>query len=143
MGNGRKRTPDVAKARPWAAEAMSPASTIPARRVEEADSASGAATGSQGHAQRGAPVEFCERVHVLRFQTLDAAAPQRDQAVQLLLADPPLVVSTTGQRLGVISDPQATAILQCLIDCYAISGRIVALDPYDNYGEVRVTGRLA
>jgi hypothetical protein len=148
MGNDRKPNPDVAKARPGAAQAIAAANLVPDHLVDESDeaedvSASADAGGSsQGHPGPEEPIDFCERVHVLKFQTLPKGTPQVGQAVQLLLAaGPPLVVSATGEHVGELTDRRHSAIWRCLADDYVMVGHVVELEPDRKHGKVRVVGR--
>jgi hypothetical protein len=146
MGNDRKPTADVAKAPPGAAYAVLAASlgrvADESRMIVEglASPAFGALGGSQ--LDPGAPVDYCERVHVLRFETRDGANPRLHQEIRLRIASPPHVIDTEGEPIGVLCDPQESAILRCLVDRYMMMGEIVSLDADGEYGKVRVSGRL-
>lgn len=141
MGNGRKKTPDVPKARPWAASFVQTAA-ISAEAPDENGVGATTGTGVLGRrAQPGAPIDYCEREHALRFEVLNQASPRLGQTVRLLLASPPLVADADGQPVGVLTDEQESAILQCLVDAFAITGRVTVLDPDGRAGEICVAGR--
>lgn len=148
MGNDRKPKPDVPKTHPGTAQAIAAANRVPdhladdSAEAEDVSASADAGGSSQGQPGPGEPIDFCERVHVLRFQTLPGATPQAGQAVRLLLAaGPPLVVSATGEHIGELTDRRHSAIWQCLADDYVMVGDVVELDPDRKHGKVRVVGR--
>jgi hypothetical protein len=147
MGNGPNGDRDVAKARPWAARPAYAPATIGNEVADEAqgpvidlDVAAGVGDPS-GESEPAMPIDFCERRHRLRFETLPGAAAHLRQVVRLAIADPPRVASETGEHIGVIADGRGQPILQCLADGYVIAGQIVALDSGNRSGDVVVSGR--
>ncbi len=149
MGNDRKPTPDVAKSRPGAALAIAAANLVPDHvtvsndRDEGIDAGAAVGGSSQGQPGPGDPIDFCERVHELRFRCLSGATPHVGQPVRLVLASPPHVVSTTGEDIGELTDRRYSAIQNCLMDDWMLAGHIVELSPDRKYGKVRVAGRRA
>ena len=146
MGNDPKNTSDVAKAVPGAAHSM--LATTAGQIADESETAEGPAaapasgTFGQSKLDLSAPIDYCERVHVLRFETLDGATPRLHQQIQLVIANPPHVADMQGERIAVLCDPQDRAIFWCLVGLYVITGEIVALEPDGESGDVRVSGRL-
>lgn len=154
MGNGRKKTPDAAKARPWAAYTMEvsarpdaaleqPSAVIDATEALFVMSPSRAETGGTAGQSPDAPVDFCERPHTLRFEMLPGVSPVFDEPVRLVRANPPHVADAHGRYVGSLVDPQVSAILQCLADGFDMGGHISSVQPDGKAGEVRVSGAMA
>jgi hypothetical protein len=147
MGDGPRNQPDVPKAVPRAASAMG-ATTSPDQIVDESrGSAEGLVDLPSLALDRpgltlSAPIDYCERVHILRFATLAGAPPHLHQPIRLRIANPPHVVDIQGASIGELCDPQASAILTCLIGRYVMIGEVITLDADGEHGEVRVSGRL-
>lgn len=143
MGNGPKRTPDVPKAPPGAAYSMVAAATTLSQIEDDDIVARGAVSGigSSGQPQSAAPVEFCERIHDLRFDVLNEARPQLHQAVRLVLASPVRIAGSDGEHIALVADPRELAILQCLMSGYVMEGKVTALAPDGSSGTIRVSGR--
>lgn len=111
MGNDRKSTPDVAKSPPGAALVIAAANLVPDHvavsndRDEGIDAGAGVGGSSQGQPGPGDPIDFCERVHELRFRSLSGATPRVGEPVWLVFANPPHVVSATGECQGPLRIP--------------------------------------
>jgi hypothetical protein len=148
MGNGPRSDRDVAKARPSAARPTYLRATIGNEVADQAqgpveDPGVAAGVGELGsESEPATPIDFCDRRHRLRFETLPGTAAHVRQAVRLEIADPPRVASETGEHIGVIADGRGQPILQCLADGYVMVGQIVAFDSGNGSGEAVVSGRM-
>lgn len=148
MGNGPNPTPDVSKARAWAASAILADAVHPIRTTDEQshepedDCSTDAGSGARDQQPPAEPVHYCARTRRLKIQALDDVTLELDCAVWLVKANPPRVAVVTNQLIGVVVDPRDSAIQQCLIDGYVMSGRVVAVDPTGTHGEIQVAGRL-
>jgi hypothetical protein len=147
MGNDRKHTPDVAKSRPGAAQAIAEANLVPdhvargeADDTETVSAGPGTGGSGQGQPKPEEPVDFCERAHELRFQARPAATPHVGQAIRLVFASVPHVVSATGEAIGELTDRRHSAIQRCLLDGYVMVGYLIELDLDRRHGRVRVAG---
>lgn len=101
------------------------------------DSTTAAAAGP-GNAEA---VDFCALPHRFGFEALPSAPqPTVGLAVVLTYSDPPRLRDDTGKEVGILRDPRASAIQQCLADDYVMQGQIARFDSSRMLGEVDVVG---
>lgn len=147
MGNDRKPNPDVAKPRPGAAHALAAAILAADQSVDEIDIAGsldagmGDGVSGQGQPRPAGAVDFCERVHELLFQARSGVTPHVGQAVRLVFASVPRVVSGSGEDIGELTDRRHSAIQRCLLDGYVMAGHVIELDSDRRHGKVRLAGQ--
>jgi hypothetical protein len=139
MGNGPKDTSDANKAAPGTAAA--PVTVVDDAQTTVVEPAVSDLRLGVNQPPLGGPIHYCERLRDLRFETLRGTNLQLDQSIRLVLANPPLVADVNGKHIGTLFDPQETAILECLVDGYVLTGSITALDQDQRGGVIRVSGR--
>jgi hypothetical protein len=116
MGQGRKDTPEPAKAPPAGGDAG----------FEEGD--------------EPAATEFCLMEHSVAIRLLPNSGAVLGMKVHLGLASPPTVLAASG-KIGHVSDSLGRALSRCLMDGFVLSGEVDFVDLEARSGQITVSGR--
>jgi hypothetical protein len=115
MGQGTKRTPETPKA--------------------PADPGGAGEGGSP-------PTEFCAMEHTVEVSFTEGSGAVAGMPVGLGLGSPPRILGAGGQ-IGEVSDSLAGGLARCLLDGFAMSGVVDAVDLEGRRGQITVSGRKA
>ena len=126
MGNGTRRKRDKAKARPLAAAA----------ELRQAILGADFGDGSQD----ADPIDYCQLQRTLETDFYRRNPPNRGDAITLVAGDVPYVFSASGEQLGLVTDPQAAAIRQCLRDGYRMQGVVTEIHAERGSGLITISG---
>lgn len=129
MGNGTRRKRDKAKARPLAAAAEL-GQTILGADLNDDDS------------HDPDPIDYCELQRTLQTDFYKRNPPDPGDPITLVAGDVPYIFSISGEQLGLVTDPQATAIRQCLRDGYRMRGVVTEIHAEQGSGLITISGSL-
>lgn len=88
------------------------------------------------------PTEFCLMEHSVEVIFVEGSGAAAGMPVRLALASPPRVLSGS-QTVGEVSDSLAGGLTRCLLQGFAMSGVVDAVDLEGGRGQVRISGREA
>jgi hypothetical protein len=105
----------------------------------ERETAKAPAGDGPGTGGGGAPTDFCLRTHTVGMQISGGARPEIGITVWVVLGSPPKVLGEGGE-LGVLDDPLAGGLTQCLVEGFRFSGAVDRVDLEGRRAIVTVTG---